>query len=321
MSSDNRAMKATSLLCLGLLLAGCGNYSNDDLEFLLVLPARESLESKLPNTDTHKQGLMANGMFPTASGIGVGEPSKSFTDARNASIAFNLWVYSVLVVVDFVRGLPFTSKTETSRTWGPWPSLDYPGYLVRVTMARTGDEAFTFRAEVKKTDAGDDTYVTTLDGELFSDGHGELRYLPHDAKLKGVPVPAEHKDFTQVKISYALGSWPISVGVDLTSAVGQAPVVYSFKLHENGSGVMKFAFSLNVVGSLLTDAERFDTETRWLADGTGKAIAHVTSVDVPVNTQQTECWDSRFTTTYLLQSWFGGSILGSEGACPNVSGL
>src|SRR4051812_30513350 len=103
------AMKRSLLILPGVLLAACGSLSNEDLEYLNALPAREQLESKLASTST-AQGLTAQGFGSTSQGLALGEPSKLHDDTANAVKTFNGTLYVILNLLERIRATPPTSR-------------------------------------------------------------------------------------------------------------------------------------------------------------------------------------------------------------------
>ncbi|HEY0093601.1 MAG TPA: hypothetical protein VGB96_04720, partial [Archangium sp.] len=80
-------MRTLWLLLLGCLATACGgNFSNDDLEFLNALPAREDLTAKLPGSEA---GVSAGGLRQRVAALAVGDPSTLYEDTHRASTAFN----------------------------------------------------------------------------------------------------------------------------------------------------------------------------------------------------------------------------------------
>src|SRR5690242_11166078 len=96
-------------LLAAALTVGCGNYSNDDLEFALALPTADSLVSKFPN-QVRQDGL-TGGLGQKQAGLALGETSKLYSDSLSGAATFNLWVYAVAVTIDYVRQQPVTTRT------------------------------------------------------------------------------------------------------------------------------------------------------------------------------------------------------------------
>ncbi|MFZ5475622.1 MAG: hypothetical protein ACOZNI_02505 [Myxococcota bacterium] len=107
-----------------LHLLACGNVSNQiftsDAEFLAALPSAET------QTLVFEDGLADGGPALLAGTSDVVDTSNGF-------------VASVLGVVDDVRTLPPSARTEESRAWGPYPiqnDSDVDAEIVRVGDGR-----------------------------------------------------------------------------------------------------------------------------------------------------------------------------------------
>src|SRR5687767_13951352 len=105
------------LVVLAGLLAGCGNYSNEDIEFQIALPERDDLEAKLPG-----QALV------------VADAAEYYTTTRSLVQVSNAITDSVLGLVDHVRRYPATTRREGLRIWGPFPHEKHRDWVVRVSI-------------------------------------------------------------------------------------------------------------------------------------------------------------------------------------------
>src|SRR6185369_1187401 len=114
---------AISALLAALALAGCGNWSNDDVAFVQALPTAQALRVALPASAG--QALCA----PPG-------PSEVWAFAKPAGDGLNALVDGLAALVDRVRAVPPTTRGADARTWGPFPDDRHPGVEVRVVMTR-----------------------------------------------------------------------------------------------------------------------------------------------------------------------------------------
>jgi hypothetical protein len=98
-----------------ILTAGCGNYSNEDLEFMNAVPAEGDLSADLPARSA------------ALSPAGEAELSKATHDSIKT---FN-GTLDFLGAVEAIRAYQPTSRGPDSRTWGPIPDHDHPGWQWR----------------------------------------------------------------------------------------------------------------------------------------------------------------------------------------------
>ncbi len=101
-----RALFALLLAAMPVSLA-CGNYSNEDLEFMNAVPARDELVANLP-----------------AKPLSTTNEAELSADTHNAVKGFNGLLDNVLAYVETVRSYEPTSRGRDSqgrdtRTWGP----------------------------------------------------------------------------------------------------------------------------------------------------------------------------------------------------------
>ena len=103
----------------GLLLGGCGNYSNDDLDFQLALPESSDMEAQMQLSVVRLNS------------------AEYYKATRSAITTFNGMVESLVGLIDLVRGITPTSRNGDERIWGPWPADKVPGWEMRVVMQRS----------------------------------------------------------------------------------------------------------------------------------------------------------------------------------------
>src|SRR5262245_31241613 len=143
-------------------LAACGNYSNEDLEFMNAVPAREDISADIPRSKI----LPAN----------EAELSRLTHDtvlAFNEALAF-------LEAADTIRAFQPTSRIPDGRIWGPFPMDNKPGWQWRFVITRDQQtpDKFLYRFEVQPI--GGTVWTLFMDGWFAAangvrKGDGEFR--------------------------------------------------------------------------------------------------------------------------------------------------
>ena len=102
-------------------LAGCdaGNYSNEDIDFQLALPARDDIAVRMPT-----QALETND-----SAEFYRNTRKTVSDLDGSADAF-------LALLDHVRATAPSERLPDRRVWGPFPIQESPLWLVRLVVER-----------------------------------------------------------------------------------------------------------------------------------------------------------------------------------------
>ena len=108
-----RALLSVALLTLG----ACGNYSNEDLEFMNAVPAQDDLVASLPPAP-----------------LTTANEAELSAQTHKAVKDFNGLIDDVLAYVQAVRSYEPTSRARNSRTWGPAAATDDEGERLAVAV-------------------------------------------------------------------------------------------------------------------------------------------------------------------------------------------
>src|SRR5262245_18649358 len=134
---------------------GCGNYSNEDVEYQLALPEQNELEAKLPQALT------------------VEDSAEYYRTTRDTVFFFNGILDSLLGLVEHVRRHPATKREVGKRIWGPFQG-DKPGWTMMITMERvpkTGvAERFDYSFEVRPSGDPTAAWIPLLWGSYLPSG-------------------------------------------------------------------------------------------------------------------------------------------------------
>jgi hypothetical protein len=314
----------TLWLLLGCLATACGgNFSNDDLEFLNALPAREDLTAKLPGSEA---GVSAGGLRQRVAALAVGDRSTLYEDTHGASNAFNGGLDGLLTLLENIRELPPTTRAPDLRVWGPWRDPKHPGHEVRFVMARA-TERFDYRLQYRPERSGEEGWWTALEGTFRANGglrkgEGLVRLLVAETKAHGFTVGGL-ANLARLDIGYQTRELPIGVQMRFVPASiqGGSELLYAYRELPGGLGEMGFVLEDTDVlpGG---QKEKLSILSRWTKDRGGVGLVAVTGGDVPAGYTAThvECWDASFRVTYLKRSW-ETSVVGDASTCPDVSAL
>src|SRR5450432_2476152 len=105
--------RLTGLLALVVVVAvGCGDYSNEDLEFMNALPESDALQANIP---------------PVTSAVELANEAELARSTHDTTRGFNGMLATLVGIVDGVRSYPPTARTANTRVWGPFPTARSKG--------------------------------------------------------------------------------------------------------------------------------------------------------------------------------------------------
>lgn len=304
-----------ALLCL---LAACGgNFSNEDLEYLNALPAREDLVSKLPDSGSRS----GSGLGQRRDGLAVGEPSALYADTRKASRDFNAGLDGLLSLLESIRTVAPTTREPDRRTWGPFPDRNQPGNDVRFVMERAGD-FFNYRLQFKPSAEGEEAWWSFLEGSFRADagirkGEGALHLFIDDAVARGLNV-GELRGLTQLDVGYQTREPPTRVEMILSALPTATPPEIRYNYRELPGGFGEMRFLLNGTDVVPGNArEDVSITSRWTPDRGGEGSFTILRGDLQ-GASYRECWNAQGLLVFARRSWelFG---IGKASDCPDVT--
>jgi hypothetical protein len=295
----------------GVLGAGCGNYSNDDLEYMNAVPAGDQFVATLPAYSSS---------LPASSEAELAQTTHSVT------AQFNQMLDNALGGVDAIRSYEPTSRTPTSRTWGPFPSDKQIGWDWQLTVSHDDPQStvFSYELDVENTNAATPIWLPFLTGTFDAQagvrkGTGNMTMNTTDISAAGFPFDQGTVPFTSLTVTYETLSYPIHVSMtivrepDATNQVSS--VVYNYLAQADGSGQMSFTLTGNLIAG--PAIETVAVVSAWLPTGAGKATETVEEGD-GAGLAQTECWDAAFAATYNDKPWSTTEDVGEASACPSL---
>ena len=310
----------TLTLVLAAALAGCGNYSNEDLEYMNAVPDRDALTANMP----------------AAGALTVNEAELSKT-THDVVHTFNALLDLFLGIVDAVREYPPSQRLPNQRIWGPVPAERELGWQWRFIVTRDPAAPANFAYALQFQRIGDppSTWAALLTGWFEATatsgarrGVGGFRVQTAELRNAGYPFDNGGERIASIDVTYSTREFPISVVVDFVqfadfTFTATNTFHYEYGAQENGQGAMRFVIS----GADLIPGPVIDSlavTTRWLASGAGRGEATVTQGDVVdgiqvVGLMQTECWDTNFRATYNYKPWKLEDNVGSDpSVCPDT---
>jgi len=312
---EGKPLWAALVIAATLLAGACGNYSNEDLEFMNAVPAREDLAANMPRS-----------MILPANEAELSRDTHDVIRTFNGALDF-------LNAADVIRTYQPTSRIPNGRIWGPFPMRDHDGWQWRFRMTRdpaATEAMFQYVFEVEPIGAGENGWLTFIDGWFIPTGGGARRGVGYfhmqadNLRAAGFPIlpDADQNIFSDLKVMYSTASFPVSVTMtlvlfpkgDLTNTV---TIVFHYEQQENGQGAMEFSGTDSKTGASLS------VTSHWLASGAGRAEA--TAQDgMGAGATWVECWNDQFISVYDNKPWAeypDPVTTGDPALCPDISTL
>jgi hypothetical protein len=272
MRSVNRCAVAVALLAL----AGCGNWSNEDIVFVEALPTNQALRVALPVQQAQ----------PLCAGLGE---SQVWLGAKQTGDGLNAGVDFMVGLVDTVKSIPPTTRRADAREWGPFDDRKHPGKEIRITMTRSRDvegvPTYAYAFEARPTGGA---FQSVLDGSFTgpSAKAGKGIFTLRFPVLRALGMNDKPTDPTgDVAVTYDRSGDPRTVTVGLTQdGFGLTAFDYAYAGFEAGQGSFFFQ---------LVDAQsnKLIIDTQFTPEGAGHAKVTVVgprggSLDFE------QCWDA-----------------------------
>lgn len=309
---------AVGTFAAALAGTGCGNYSNEDLEFMSAIPEAADVELEVP-----RRGLLVT---VTA--------AEGWRTTLEVTRALNRTAGAFLALIDKIRTFSPTRRRPNERVWGPFPAEDHPGWQVAFHMTRTvgGDglsTVFSYQlvmippAGVALPSGNPSTPIISGDfdasgGLRFGEGH--LTVTLDESRAAGLQFNGLDQLRT-LAIDYRTRGWPRTVTMmieNLPSPTEALSATYVYEQAETGDGAMTFSILKDEVPSPLGTGPLLETlmiQSRWLGTGPGRVDTSVSGGDVPGIADAAECWGEDYRSVYKFQSWALDTTTGEETAC------
>jgi hypothetical protein len=304
----------TLLLATGLLGAaagGCGNYSNEDLEFMSALPEKQELAA----------------VVPTRSALVLGEAAEYYLLTRNVSLTFNGITEAFLGLIDVIRAFPPTTRHPNERIWGPFPAEHQPGWMVRLRMTRA-DTMFNYYLQFQPASAPGNQWLSLIEGMFTVTGgvrRGQGQINVDTAPLRAAGVDPDLGFLDHLTVDYTTSEFPIDIKLSFVNfsnpfkSDDPTQGTYEYAVQSNGQGALTYDYFANTISGPVV--EEFLVTSRWLGTGEGRADLQLVSGDNFVGTHATECWSRLFRAVYVDKPWAVLENLGTPADCPAIPTL
>jgi hypothetical protein len=306
-------------ICL-LSSIGCGNYSNEDLEYMNALPEKQDLAAELPEV---RQGQVA-----------PAEQAELYKTTRGVIQTFNGTLDALLSLVEAVRQHSPTSREPDARVWGPFADSNNPGWLARVRIERDPAASGQFRyfVQFRHQDAAAGAWISVMTGDFQSTGGirrgvGHLTLSTRESRAAGLFLKFDNLDQLMVTYNTMGAPTPVTVDMELTSLpdpfnpAALTRALYSYTALESGQGQMQFDFWANALGDpVLSPVEKFVITSDWLATGEGRAESQIVEGD-GTGSRQVSCWAADFRVVFNDKPWARAEDTGSADACPVIPAI
>ncbi len=290
---------------------GCGNYSNEDLEFMNAIPLRADVAVEVPRQSS---------LTTTAAAEGWQRTFKVTRDLNMVADAF-------LSLIDKIRASYPTARDGNTRIWGPFAAEKNPGWQIEFRMSKsvTPMPQFDYELVVIPPPVGGPisggSALQVIGGRFDATGGarvgtGHLVLTLDEATAAGFVFEGLEM-LSGMTIDYQTGAWPRNISMAFANvapasqATDAVSGTYTYTGQENGDGAMSFSWVQDIVpGPAGNDTVLI--ESRWLATGQGREDLSIVTGDGMGNTG-VECWDPSFQSTYKSQTW--AATVGDESTC------
>jgi hypothetical protein len=291
---------------------------DDGDEYREPVPLREAVVVAGPDSDAADTSAV-----PAASAKANGPLSRTpyakwygFTRVVRGGV--NLVTAAVLGSAWAIVHTEPSSVQDGEATWGPYTdALEPVTYRFRVT--RVAEAEYDYALEGRpKASTSDDAFRAVLKGHGYGKRHaqhGEGDFTIDLGALHDLDPFAHQNDSGTVHIVHHLphdagegnGALPRSITADVTPDPAVNPESFSVTSNANadGTGSLHVHANADVDDTKLTQLEDISIDSRWRADGAGRADILIAGGDVPADpgmVSAVECWGSDFMRSYYSDS-------------------
>jgi len=291
--------------------AGCGNYSNEDLEFMSALPEKQELAA----------------VVPTRSALVLGETAEYYQLTRNVALIFNGITEAFLGVIDTIRAFPPTTRRPNQRIWGPFPAEKQPGWMIRMVMLRDG-ATFIYDLQFQPASAPSSNWLTLIHGHYAVTGgvrRGQGQITVDTVPLRDAGVDPDLGYLKNLTVDYTTSEFPIDVKLMFVNFDNPLKPddpkqgTYEYSVQSNGQGALTFDYFADAISGPVV--EEALVTSRWLGTGEGRADWQLVAGDAFVGAHATECWNRLFRAVYIDKPWAPLESIGTPADCPAIPTL
>jgi len=320
-------LKKTLSLLASLSLAACG-APIETVSFKDGLPSKEIARVDAPKSAQQRVDAMA--------GVGqqaLGDVAGTWLVTGGTVLVVNGITLWTLGSLHFVAGFEPSSDDGNTAVWGPHTN-EWERTTWKLTAVRTAPNAFRYTLEAKAKGTADTEYAPVItgshtvavddDGKALR-GYGEGQFIIDYDKAARLPTQESKRGRATFRYTRPSETEATTVQVDLSEFSGDAtrPTTASYRYSQvpGGEGSFEFSADANIhwFDSTKTALERWSIKSRWLASGAGRADVRATGGDLTGPSTVSECWDTRFASTYLDGSDATQQKWGTASSCAYTS--
>jgi hypothetical protein len=321
-SFTSRSLFAT-LLGAALLLPSCLLEKRDDgEEFREAVPRREAVIVAGPeegSTATSAAASIGDTRQAQAAGPAARpEYSKWYAFTRVVRGSVNAVTGAVLSGVWLVVQSEPTSVEGGEAVWGPYTDALEPA-TYRFRVKRVAEAEYDYVLEGRpKASTSDGDYRAVLEGHGYGKQHalhGEGDFTI-DLDVARALDPFPHRDDSGTvrvvhhlphDVTERLDALPRTIIAEVKPdpAVNPESFTVTSTANEGGTGTLEVDALADVDDTKLTALENVSIDSRWRADGAGRADIAITGGDIPADpgrVSAVECWGADFARSYYEDS-------------------
>ena len=311
------------ILCAALLagsatLPGCMLEKQDGgEEFREAVPAREAVVVAGPDAEASADSSTASVTTQADEPWSVGPYSKWYGFTRAVRGGVNVVTAAVLGSAWIIVHTEPSSVEDGEAIWGPYTdALDPVTYRFRVN--RIADAEYDYVLEGRpKASRSDADYRAVLSGHGYGkrhDLHGQGEFTIDLDVARDLDPFAHRDDSGSVRIEHRLprdlrrGDFlPRTIVAEVTPnpAVNPESFAVTSTANEDGTGSLYVTATADMDDTKATELEDIVVDSRWRADGAGRADILISGGDVPADpgmVSAVECWGADFMRSYYSDS-------------------
>ena len=320
-----------------LALPACTLEKQDDSdEYREAVPLREAMvvagpESGGSDTSAASIGDTRGALALPGGGRAGADWPKWYGFTRSVTAGVNVVTAAVLGSVWIVVHSEPTNIEDGTATWGPYnEALDPVTYRFRVTRAEQGVYDYVLEGR-PKTSNSDDDYRAVLSGRGYGkrhELHGQGEFTIDLDTARELDPFAHQDDSGTVRMVHRLprdvtsggDALPRTLIAEVTPNPADNPESFSVEstANEDGTGTLHVDAQGDLDDTKLTELEDIVVDSRWRADGAGRADIVIAGGDIPADpgsVTAVECWGADFTRSYYSDSVDFEPAEGEASAC------
>ncbi|RYZ07918.1 MAG: hypothetical protein EOO73_09460 [Myxococcales bacterium] len=322
-------LKACALGALALL-PGCMLEKQDDAgEYREALPRSEAVLVAGPEADASAPSATHTASEGSLRPLERTDFAKWYGFTRAVRGGVNAVTASVLGSVWLVVHSEPSALKDGEATWGPYTdSLEPVTYRFRVTRVAEAEYDYVLEGRPKAS-RSDEDYRSVLEGHGFGklhEQHGEGEFTIDLSVARELDPVGHEPDSGTLHIAHQLprglgpGSLPRTIEAEVTPdpSVNRESYTVRSVANEDGTGSLHVVAQSDVDDSKATALENVTVDSRWRADGAGRADVVISGGDLPADPGEVaavECWGADFARSFYADTVSFEPAEGEASAC------